>query len=216
MEHTLKDTRIRKQKSGMSPKPEFKSPLSVALRERMLTHSIRDSLLPALDAAHRAFLEGDRFVLFDVILACATFQAVIPSWAVDALHDISEGISSGHLMNLNDAFGPPRARVNSRQRQTRLRKVEGSVIAMLLTVRGEGLPLSAEYAFDEATKRLNSHGVHVNRRDVEDIYKLPRVKKLILSSQKGVAWEGGVLSVNITLRDLKRTGRPLWEDKDAG
>lgn len=192
------------------------SPLFVALHKGMDTFSIREALVPALEAAHKAFLDGDRFVLFDVVLVCATFQAVIPSWAVDELLSIGEDMGTGHLKDLNAAFGPPRARVDSRQRQTRLRKVEGSVVAMLLTVRGEGLPLSAAYAFDVATERLNSLGVHVTRRDVEDIYRLPRVKESITNWPKGKPFSGATVSVQLPLRSLKRTVRPLWEDKNAG
>lgn len=216
MNHKLKTAKIHKQKNNATPERSSMSPLVVALHEGMANLSIREALAPALEAAHKAFLDGDRFVLFDVVLVCATFQAVIPSWAVDELLSIQEGISTGHLKDLNAAFGPPRARVDSRQRQTRLRKVEGSVVAMLFTVRGEGLSLSAEYAFDEATKRLNSLGVHVNRRDVEDIYRLPRVKKLITNWPKGKPFSGATVSAQLTFRSFKRTVRPLWEDKDAG
>lgn len=212
MYNTQKSAKIR-QKNVVCPRNDSRSPLFVTLREGMANHSIKEALVPALDAAHKAFLDGDRFVLFDVIIVCATFQAVIPSWAVDALLDIGEGIGAGRLKDMNDAFGPARTRVNSRHRQTRLRKVEGSVIAMLLTVRGEGLPLSAEYAFDEATKRLVLQGVHVNRRDVEDIYRIPRVKGLISSWPQGKVWDGGVVSGGILLRDLKLSGRPLWGSK---
>lgn len=216
MHNTLKTTKISKQKNGVSPKNVARSPLVVALHEGMANQSIRKSLELALDVAHQSFLDGDRFILFEVILYCATFQAVIPGWAVDALLDIGEGIDSGQIKDLNHAFGPARERVDSRRRKTRLKEAEGSVIAALLAVRGEGFSLAAAYAFDAATERLNSQGIEVNRRDVEDIYRLPRVRELIANWPQGKAWEGGVMSSGSPLRDWKQTSRPLWEVKNAG
>jgi hypothetical protein len=208
--------RLVKKKTDVLEEAVPKSPFSSALHERMSNHSLKAALGPALDAAHEEFLKGDRFVLFDVILFCATLQAVIPSWAVDALLDIGEGISSGEVKDMNDAFGPIRGRIDSRRRQHRLLEAENDVVTMLLRVRGEGYSLGAAYAFEEAAERLKSVGVKVNRRDVEDIYRRPYIKELITNWPMGTEWKGGSGTARPRLRDWKRASRPLWEDKDAG
>ena len=110
---------------------------------------------------------GKREALFEALILCARFQAVIPEWAADAIIDGETALNSGECKDLNELFGGDElANQSTRKREARIRDNTQNVLGMLMKYRCEGGWMNAEQAFGEI-----SEGMNLPRRDVEEIYR---------------------------------------------
>lgn len=154
---------------------------------------------------------GDRSALFFVVCICARYQAVIPDWAADVLLEMERDLEVGTLTDFNEVFGPVGERKNARQRNARLSRARVAVLQELQAQRLADTGIGPEM-FDRVTEKLNERGIDVNRRDVEDIYKMHGqfVKELPRKPDPNARY--AQMHVNIPQR--RRYGRAILKDKD--
>lgn len=184
--------------------------LSTAVRV-LAQSSVKEALPIALEEARIAYEAGDRSVLMEVLYECALFQAIVPDWAVDAFIELRRGMAEGRIRDWNEALGKPAEQVNTRALNRKLEKHRGSVLAVLTQLRIESVALNQAGAFSEAATRLQATGIPVNSDHVEAIYKA-HGNFLHSIPQGGDGAVHGVLDIQIPMSELRRRGRPLWED----
>jgi hypothetical protein len=159
--------------------------------------------------AKKQFESGRKYVLMEVVFVCATLQAVIPDWAVDALLVISERLSDGRTKDLNEAFGEPSiSRTMRAKRKDHLDKA-GDVIRILGQLRvGQGQNLSRD-SLAEAAQQIRENGIEVSDDDVRKIYEKYGSSLKHLKIGTG----GEFTSMFVHLPKIRRSGRPIFEDK---
>lgn len=95
-------------------------------------------ILRALVAKRRAFRGGDQHALFETLMLCARYQAVIPTWAADEMLRIETAIGTGESVDLNTSFGWKPHSSNARYNKYYANQRKSQIIAALLRRRQEG------------------------------------------------------------------------------
>jgi len=166
-----------------------------------------------LEEKRSRYVAGDKFALFEALLLCGVYQAVIPEWAVDAMITLQDQIDLGQVTDAEvwgNMLGPP-GRPAARGKRHVLQHRTGDVLMTLAKLRGEGHAFDNN-CFDCAQERLREElGLEVPRRSIEETYKTNMVwlKKL----PRGVPFSGGVGWGLVHLSQMKRTGRHLLTDE---
>lgn len=189
--------------------------LSTGLRTSLFSGAIKDTLPQWLDEKRHAFEQGEKFSLYEVLLWCGIFQAVIPEWAVDALIAIKEDVDHGRILDaeaFGNALGPP-GRPVARARRTTLRERNSDILMMLGRLRTEGYALDNS-GFDAAKERLlEEHGLNLSRKDIEDVYKAAGKDWLKKIPQGHTPQSGlGIIGGSIPYSELKMKGRSLLKN----
>lgn len=126
-----------------------------------------EAVIGHLENCEDRYREGKLEALFEALVLCARFQAVIPDWAADAIIDAETALNSGDCKDFNELFGGDKlANQRDRKREARIRDNTQEVLGMLMKYRCDGGGLNAEQAFGEI-----SEDTGLPRRDVEEIYR---------------------------------------------
>lgn len=88
-----------------------------------------------VDEVRTAYEGGDQSKLLDLVFLCATYQAVIPDWAVDALLGIRDELNEGRLRDLNEAFAWNHSDIRTRAAGHRREQLEQAILAALMRHR---------------------------------------------------------------------------------
>ena len=138
--------------------------LSKDLTEKMFGD---EAVIGCLKNCEGRYREGKREALFEALILCARFQAVIPEWAADAIIDGEAALNSGECKDLNELFGGDNlANQRDRRREARIRDNTQKVLGMLMKYRCDGGGLNSEVTFGYI-----SYDTGLPRRDVEEIYR---------------------------------------------
>jgi hypothetical protein len=126
-----------------------------------------EAVIGYLENCEGRYREGKREALFEALILCARFQAVIPEWAADAIIDGEIALNSGECKDWNELFGGDKlANQRDRKREARIRDNTREVLGMLMKYRCDGGGLNAEQAFGEISEETG-----LPRRDVDAIYR---------------------------------------------
>lgn len=156
------------------------------------------------------FEMGKRYALFEVVAWCATLQATVPEWAVDALIAIKDVVDHGRIANAEDfgnALGPP-GRPVARKKATQMKERTGDILMVLGKLREEGRAFD-NACFEEAKERLSRLGLNLSRGQIEGIYK-EFGRDWLKQKPQGESMSGGGF-VLLSLSDFKMRGRPLLD-----
>lgn len=160
-----------------------------------------------LEARRLLFEAGDKGALFEALVFCAHFQAVIPDWLADVLIESERQFESGEIAHLGDIFGGPAENKAQRKAKARYRAIEGDAIHRLGLWRARGGSFNAEECFDTIKNELGC-----GRRDVENIYK--KHKATFLEIEKsGPEAVFNSIHATLTVEDIlpRRHGRHVLE-----
>ena len=163
--------------------------------------------LEMLEARRQLYEGGDKTALFEALVFCAHFQAVIPDWLADVLIESKRRLGSGEIVNIADIFGVPSENKAQRKAKARYREIEGDIFHRLGLWRARGGAFNAEECFDAIKDDLGC-----GRRDVEKVYK---ANKQALSKIEKGGPESTFSSIHgtSTFEDLlpRRHGRRIIE-----
>lgn len=167
-------------------------------------------ILRLLDESRLAHAAGDKSALMLCVFRCASFQAVIPEWAADALIALREGLENGRVTDFNDAFGTPTEKVNTRALSDRKKKLASLVLAEILQLRTKGVSYNAAEIFPLVVENLQARGVVINERDAQAIYK--NDGDFLKSIPRGPDPKGGHGFAHLTFPKPRRRGRGILQD----
>jgi hypothetical protein len=160
-------------------------------------------ILRHLEKCQNRYSEGKHEALFNSLVLCAKFQAVVPEWAADAIIEGARALKSGECKDFNELFGGDKlASQRERKREARIRENTSKVLGMLMKYRCEGGGLNAEDAFGGI-----SDDTGLPRRDVEEIYRRfgKWVKEIPQGNPGGVNYGFGHCEIHWA----RRRGRPI-------
>jgi hypothetical protein len=158
-------------------------------------------ILRKLAAKRRAFREGDQHALFETLLSCARYQAVIPAWAVDEMLRIETAIETGESVDLNRSFGWKLHSSSARYHKYYANQRKSQIIAALLRRRQEGASFARG---DGDVFEMVAREVGVSRPTVLTIYDENRWLKGV---RRGCTDNVGF--GDIALPRGRRRGRPI-------
>lgn len=185
-----------------------------------------------VDEVRTAYEGGDHSKLLDLVLLCATYQAVIPDWGVDALLALRDQLDEGRLRNLNEAFAwkhsDIRARAAKRRREKREQEILGALMRHRIArissplnpctddppdidpVKAQREALGGNFIANEGLQEIaDRYGFR--RRDVEAVYKTHRDALQAIPKGGGGIGRAGMTGVMPPLVERRR-GRPLLRD----
>jgi len=201
--------------------------------EAARTRKLQDRwIADRIDEVRTAYEAGDRSKLLDLVFLCATYQAVIPDWAVDALLEVRDQLGAGRLRNLNEAFAWKHSDLRARAAKHRRQQLEQDILAALMRHRvarfGSRLNRSVDDPPDIDPVDAQQRGIGGNftasdglqqiareygfqRRDVEAVYKKHR-DALLAIPKGGGAVVRGAMAATMPPLVTRRKGRPLLRD----
>jgi hypothetical protein len=162
-----------------------------------------EAILRYLKICEDDFRSGNRMALFEALVICSRFQAVIPEWAADAILAGEAAVRAGECEDFNELFGFALPNRRDRRREAQIKANTKNVLGMLLMHRcDKDGSLNAEYAFDKIAESTG-----LPRRVVQEIYRRSGrwVKKIPQGSPE--ALNHGF--VHCELAWPRRHGRPI-------
>ncbi|MFA7606253.1 MAG: hypothetical protein WCY08_06685 [Rhodocyclaceae bacterium] len=162
--------------------------------------------LEELEARRKLYEAGDKLALFEALVICAYFQAVMPEWMADVLIESERRYECGDVACIGDMFGKPTESKAQRKAAARYREIEGDVLHLLRQWRTRGGTFNAEECFDQIKDDLGC-----GRRDVQKIYEKHR-STLLKIEKKGPDADLASVFVKIEAGHLfpRRSGRPVF------
>ena len=162
--------------------------------------------LEELEARRKLYEAGEKLALFEALVICAYFQAVMPEWMADVLIESERRYECGDVACIGEIFGKPPEGKAKRKADARHREIEGDVLHRLRQWRTRGGTFNAEECFDQIKGELGC-----GRRDVQKIYEKHR-STLLEIEKKGPDADLASVFVKIEAGDFfpRRSGRPSF------
>jgi len=174
----------------------------MSLKDHILDHGADDtSILRYLDQCAGRYADSDKTALFDAIVACARFQAVIPDWAADAILTGEGAIARGDLGGFVDLFGKPPTSKPQRKKEALIRQHQRRALALLTAYRCTGGSWNRDQACGAVAEEIG-----VGRHIVEAILdRHPSVKSIPQGNPSGTFHE----RVSMKIAMPRRRGRKI-------
>ncbi|MFT3759323.1 hypothetical protein [Thauera sp.] len=199
--------------------------ISTGLRNVMVTSAFKEQLaektlaekeellaLRELEDRRIRFEQGDKTALFEALVWCAWFQAVMPDWIADALITGEAQLERGEVGQIGDLFGKIQRGRPARKIDASLSKNEGTILQMLGLYRSRGGVFNDDEYVSTVQQIAAEHGFSYGPREIRRVYS--RHKDHLLSlEQQGANGTYASCHATLGLSELvpRRRGRPPFE-----
>lgn len=188
-------------------------PITSVSKEQLAekTMAEKEELLALLELEERRirFEQGDKTALFEALVWCAWFQAVMPDWIAEALITGETQLQRGEIGQIGDLFGKIKKGRPARKIDASLSKNEGTILQMLGLYRRRGGAFNDDEYTSTVRQMAAEHGFSYGTREIRRVYS--RHKGHLLSLERQGA-NGTYSSSHGTLEFLmpRRRGRPSF------